>query len=114
MNSQNLEHIKNMDYWSLVNMLLTPITPEARNFILERLLEMNNQLLQPKLDKNFSKKTETLNKEREINLDDIINENSDEHDELDKKLNKIKKLYTKIISEKRQRKKAREGMRLSS
>lgn len=37
--------IKNLDYWSLVQMLLTPITPEMRKCILDKLTEMNNQLL---------------------------------------------------------------------
>jgi len=34
-----------MDYWSLVNMLMTQITPITRKYILDRLCEMNKQLL---------------------------------------------------------------------
>jgi len=37
--------IKNLDYWSLVNMLSTQISPETRTIILERLTYMNQQLL---------------------------------------------------------------------
>ena len=37
--------IKNLDYWSLVNMLLTQITPQMRKCILDKLTEMNNQLM---------------------------------------------------------------------
>jgi len=37
--------INNMDYWSLVQTLSTQITPEYRSMILNRLVEMNNQLL---------------------------------------------------------------------
>lgn len=36
--------IKDMSYLSLVNTLLNPISPEIRGLILERLIEMNNQL----------------------------------------------------------------------
>jgi hypothetical protein len=37
--------INNLDYWSLVNMLMVQITPETRKQILDRLTEMNNLLL---------------------------------------------------------------------
>lgn len=39
------QQIRNLDYWSLVQMLLTQISPETRSIILERLVELNNQLL---------------------------------------------------------------------
>jgi hypothetical protein len=37
--------IKNLDYWSLLNILMNPISSETRATILEKLTEMNNQLL---------------------------------------------------------------------
>ena len=40
-----INQINNMDYWSLVNMLMTQITPITRKYILDRLCEMNKQLL---------------------------------------------------------------------
>lgn len=42
-NNTNL--INNMDYWTLVNILMTQITPDTRKKVLDRLMEMNNQLL---------------------------------------------------------------------
>lgn len=177
----DITQISNMDYWSLVNMLMIQITPETRKHILDRLIEMNNLLLsfqiqpdllrspilntrkkdvteiqhpsinytnlnqnseifqhieknQPeklnfkqfnipinnhhlknnsqissdftclppiKLDnsknQNFKQKYENL----EIDIDDIINEIYNQPDELDDKLDKIKKLHTKIIADKR-------------
>ncbi|AUV58274.1 hypothetical protein [Bandra megavirus] len=44
-NANNYNQINNMDYLSLVNMLTLQINPENRKMILERLTEMNNQLL---------------------------------------------------------------------
>ncbi len=44
-NDFNDGKFQNTDYWTLVNKLLTQITPETRKQILERLTEMNNQLL---------------------------------------------------------------------
>ena len=49
------------------------------------------------------------NKMEEIDLDDIINDiHENEPDELDMKLAKIKKLHTKIITDKRRRRQERE------
>ena len=41
----NTNQISNLDYWSLVNMLMIQITPDVRKQILDQLTEMNNQLL---------------------------------------------------------------------
>lgn len=41
----NANQINTMDYWSLVNMLLTQITTDTRKEILERLIVMNEQLI---------------------------------------------------------------------
>lgn len=154
--------IKIMDYWSLVNMLMMQITPDVRKCVLDRLSEMNNQLLmntnmlsnmsmnprkkdpvevqhpidnvnfrnsmnpiplnmvignnQPNLYSNAnenqynpqdairgSRGSDEYNMKnhsptKEIDLDDII---------LDQKLEKIKNLYTKLITEKRQERKER-------
>ena len=181
----NTNQISNMDYWSLANMLLTQINVETRKQILERLTEMNNQLImgmgvqiQPDLARpsmlNSRKKdvsevqhpamdrlnyklpvqesqhsmqrssnpvpinipinstssqfnmnnsyqmplnnynqysTSSQNKELqpEIDLDDIIDEITNESDELDNKLAKIKQLHTKIIADKRRRRREREN-----
>lgn len=43
--NSNTDQINMMDYWSLVNMLMTQITPDVRKKILERLVEMNNTLI---------------------------------------------------------------------
>ncbi len=45
MNYQYIQQINNLDYMGLVNMLLTQITPEIRSTVLERLTELNDQLL---------------------------------------------------------------------
>nr|AEX63007.1 hypothetical protein mv_R805 [Moumouvirus Monve] len=44
-NSLNHGQLYNMDYLSLVNMLTLQLTPVDRKAILERLIEMNDQLL---------------------------------------------------------------------
>lgn len=44
-NFSNYNNISNMDYLSLVGMLTEQITPEKRKEILQRLMEMNDQLL---------------------------------------------------------------------
>lgn len=41
----NTNPINQLDYWSLVNMLMIQITPEYRQKILDRLTEMNKQLM---------------------------------------------------------------------
>ena len=41
----NTIQINNSDYWTLVNMLMNQITPDVRKLILDRLTEMNNQLI---------------------------------------------------------------------
>ena len=129
-----INQINNMNYWSLVNMLMGQITPEIRKHILEKLTEMNNDLLytpnvmpviQPDVTRpllNTRKKDmdeksvpiEPLNynigsppnnyKNREIDLDDIIDDLQKEPDTLDMKLAKIKFLRDKIVSDKRRRK----------
>jgi len=40
------DQLKNLDYWKLVNMLVTNITVKTRSYILEILTKMNNQLLE--------------------------------------------------------------------
>lgn len=47
MDYQHLQknQIKNLDYMGLINMLMNQISPEIRAVVLERLTEMNNQLL---------------------------------------------------------------------
>lgn len=204
----NTNQINIMDYWSLVNMLMNQISPDIRKQILERLTEMNNQLLMENLFKdgmsvmqtknqpdlaraailnsrkkdlsemqhpslnnynykgqnplpfdipsntnskfnmnqyqmmapsetnnmslwgntvpmseiNMEKNKETSNNYNmipqhnipnkkqmfEIDLDDIIEDIHNESDHLDKKLEKIKALHTKIITDKKRRKREKE------
>lgn len=179
-----LNQINTLDYWSLVNMLMTQITPEIRKQILVRLMEMNDQLMpnhqkiqpdlarasvlnsrkkdltesqHPALDRlnykgqnpvpigipmnannqygannqynpnpyqinsnngigsapmnNFSTKNQISRKDsnNEIDLDDIINDIHSDQDNLDEKLSKIKTLHTKIITDKRRRRKEKES-----
>lgn len=94
------QQIKSMDYISLVKILLTQITPETRHMILLKLLDMNNYILN--CQKNIGI---NINKNDQIDLDDIINDNSHK-DELDIKLDQIKNLHFKIITDKKKRKKA--------
>lgn len=148
----NNEKIKNLGYWSLVNLLTTSITPETRKSILDRLTEMNDRLLlenspldltrggytnrkkkdiventHPSMDvfnyngsnplplampvnsaygfnilSNIGNNKET---QSEIDLDDILDDIENEPDELDQKLDKISKLYRKIVIDRRNRKK---------
>jgi len=37
--------ISRMDYWNLINLLSTQLTPEIRRLVLERLTEINNQMI---------------------------------------------------------------------
>lgn len=180
----NINQINNMDYWSLVGMLMNQISPETRKLILEKLTEMNNQLLignhskiqqdlarmgilnsrkkdvsenkHPSMDilnkgkspiplvmptnynnqfalnpyqmsgitnmtqlnpmtpmplNNFSFPKHNSKKNKhitEIDLDDIINDIHEESDDLDEKLARIKALHTKIIADKKRRRKERE------
>jgi len=67
----------------------TPLTP------------MNNQ-------PNYAMPCPTKQISGEIDIDDIIDDIHNEHDDLDEKLNKIKKLHTKIIADKRRRRRQRE------
>ena len=156
----NSEYINQLDYLSLVNMLLTQITPILRKQILDRLTEMNNQFLdinqistmnsskisipfgtsqyndkitddydryfdhskrthQP-INKDTDKMYQRAQTERvkinqrtidEIDLDNIIDDLYDKKDadnessnNLDIKLANIKKLHTKIIADKKRRK----------
>jgi hypothetical protein len=188
--NNQFHQIKQLDYWGLVNMLMNQITPDTRAIILERLTNMNNQLLNksnsqtnavmnpsvsfgdlsrssmlnsrkkdatevqhPSMDQynyrgpnplplnipmNYNSMssmsqmnvanpmTSSMNPimnttnsnqfmpqqnnyhhtPKEIDLDEIINDISNEDDDsLDNKLSKIKNLHTKIISDKRQRRK---------
>ncbi len=172
----NTFQINTMDYWSLVYMLMNQSTPEIRKLVLERLTEMNNQLLgsdlsrlstlnsrkkdtseipHPSLDfansqgknplpihipinstnpntnfipdrpnqystNSYQNKIPTTRPEAniydkhqydvcsEIDLDDIIEEIRGS-DPLDDKLAHIKKLYGKILTDKRRRRKEREN-----
>lgn len=155
----NPMQLHTMDYWSLVNMLTSQITPETRKMILDKLSEMNNQLLmgmnmnsiQPDLARssmlNSRKKdlsetqhpsfdhlnykgpnplplnvpingnnhftmtsyhSQVSNANNEINLDEIIDDAQEIPDPLDMKLAYIKKLHTKIVAEKRKRRKEKE------
>lgn len=177
--------IKQLDYFSLVNMLLGQISPEVRSTVLIRLTEMNDRLLSgmqsgvqpdlsragalnsrkkdlteiqhPSLDQysykghnpiplnfpcaddrlsmdpsasfyqqnNFprtdtvknklnifpnNKITEDYNyKEKEIDLDEIIDDIGYEQDYLDDKLLKIKNLHNKIISDKKRRRREKDA-----
>lgn len=144
----NINQINNLDYWSLVNMLMVQITPETRKQILERLLEMNNQLIigmNLQIQSDFSRSmvdsmkimnvkdqfamnnsydtipsmvsinnpygtmrkynVQQKESETEIDLDDIIDDiQNDQNHSLDAKLAKIKKLHSKIVTDKRRRK----------
>lgn len=132
----------NMDYLTLVNLLRTQITPMVRKQILDKLTEINNNLLKNK----SMKKCQTL---EDIDLDDIIddyqsmnqnvnqnmnqNQNKDQDQtqnqnqnqnqlqnqnqnqsqnqlqnqlqnyNLDEKLEKIKKLHSRIIERKKKK-----------
>lgn len=116
-----MNQIKTMDYWSLVNTLLTQITPQIRKCILDRLMEMNNQLMiAPSIIPNLQvdlasppiKKTAgdvnryKYNSEKEIDLDEIMDDlHINKPDDLDMELARIKNLRDKIIADKRRRKK---------
>ena len=176
--STNQINISNMDYWTLVNMLMNQITPDIRKQILDRLTEMNNQLLptnrtQPEISRTsiLNSRKKDLNETQhpsldlfnysnqnplplfpipnipintnnsynlnsyqmgtlpqmnttmplkyqlpnpkqtdEIDLDDILDEiHEKEPDELDIKLANIKKLHSKIVTDKRRRRLEREN-----
>lgn len=131
-----INKISNMDYWSLVNLLMTQITPEIRKIILEKLTNMNdfllgitrqnplplsmpvnsNQMYGPmnslsnSTNYNSSSYLSQIKEssDTEIDLDDIIDELSNEQNqsnELDAKLEKISRLYRKIQSDRKNRKK---------
>ncbi|XWV25319.1 hypothetical protein QJ856_gp0451 [Tupanvirus deep ocean] len=190
----NNNQINSLDYFSLVNMLMNQISPETRKQILDRLTEMNNQLMMgmnsqiqtdlqrssmlssrkkdateiqhPSLDRlnykgpnplplnipmngnnqfamnnpyqmssmmpalaqmpsmmmpvnNYGNMGQYNNNRQpikdtntEIDLDDIIDEIQEEPDSLDKELTRIKKLHTKIVADKRRRRKEREAISL--
>ncbi|XWV26579.1 hypothetical protein QJ857_gp0488 [Tupanvirus soda lake] len=188
----NNNQISSLDYFSLVNMLMNQISPETRKQILERLTDMNNQLMMgmnsqiqtdlprssmlnsrkkdateiqhPSFDRLNYKGPNPLplnipingnnqfamnnsyqmasmmpalaqmpsmmmpvnnyanigqynrqaikDDKTEIDLDDIIDEIQDEPDSLDKELARIKKLHTKIVADKRRRRKEREAISL--
>jgi len=95
--------INSMDYLTLVSMLSTQITPHIRKLILDKLTEMNNQLLNSY--QQIPNKYNNIKNNDEIDLDDIINNIYPEKSDLDIKLNKIKKLQDKIIADRRRRKK---------
>lgn len=172
LNNESQSPIDNLDYWSLVKMLMTTITAETRKKILDKITEMNNQLLLSESLKQSDlarsavlqsrKKTVTENQHPsfdcinykgpnplplntptnanyqpifnqaspilsnndiykntkdsgvtiDIDLDDIIDEldfgkknKKPEYDGLDEKLANLGKLYNKIITDKRKRRK---------
>lgn len=88
--------IKNANYASLVNFLNSPITPETRKLVLERLTDMNNQLIA------------SSRRPKEIDIDDILNDLT-ERDELDAKLDRIKRLHDKVVADKRRRRRDAES-----
>ncbi|AGF85491.1 hypothetical protein QJ854_gp291 [Moumouvirus goulette] len=169
-NTMNHGQLYNMDYLSLVNMLTSQLTPIDRKAVLERLIEMNDQLLykndinldtsrnnqlssrkkdikenlHPSMDfynhnkqnpiplnipssstsqtsiesRNMFCNPNIYNNQRvhkktydEIDLDSIINNMSDfddkenEEESLDNKLQKIKKLHSKIIANNKHKRK---------
>lgn len=91
----NLNQINNSDYLTLVHMLGNPITPDVRKQILQKLTEMNDQLIS------------TLHQHQEIDLDDIIDNLHQEMDPLDEKLDRIKKLQNSLRAYKKQKRKDR-------
>ncbi len=100
------QYIHSADYWTLVQMLLTPITPQIRHQILIRLIEMNKHLmndfnvLQTPNDKTPKSYRSRINNNV---LDDILDGIAPQEDELDMKLAKISKLQKKIIADKRRK-----------
>lgn len=126
MDNQRIIRIECMDYLSLVYMLLEKITPDTRKKILERLNEMNEQLIR---DTKNKQRKQLYAKEKsgsrqlqehqiidEIDMDDILNDiyhnseykntsqNFPKRDIMDIKLDRIQKLYDKIITDKKNRK----------
>jgi hypothetical protein len=121
MNRQYTTQIENMDYSSLVYMLLEKITPDVRKKILNRLVEMNEQLIyNMQINSNKTKYFETTRTNGntvvhnalkhqvtdQIDMDDIIND-IHQRDVMDIKLGKIQKLYEKIIMNKKERENAK-------
>lgn len=130
------QQIYSMNYWELVQMLMKQITPEIRKCILDRLTEMNNELIAankaallkamtPPIQNAYknqnpiseklgatSRFSESINSDKnsdsEIDIDDIIDDVQKKPDELDNKLNRIKYLYDKVVTEKRKRRAMRE------
>ena len=119
-----IAQISTMDYWSLVNLLMNNITAETRAIVLNRLVEMNNSLLnitrpQTPQNKTF---TPTMRQEstqpkksrkQDIDIDDLIDsvvankskpksmqnqKQNSKPDDLDAKLARIKKLHNNITS----------------
>lgn len=88
--------IKNANYSSLVNFLNSPITPETRKLVLEKLIDMNNHLIA------------STRRPKEIDIDDILNDLS-EQDELDVKLDRIKRLHDKVVADKKRRRREMES-----
>ena len=123
MECQYTTQISKMDYWTLVNMLMNNITPDIRKQILIRLTEMNDQLIASMAMQNLvqrsrieSDRTQQMPRnynpsnqpeQPEVDLDDI-SDDIEEPDELDLELTRIKKLYTKIIADKKKRRKDRQ------
>lgn len=89
----NINQIRSMDYWTLVNMLMGQITPDTRKYILARLTEMNDKLIRDLETDKMAIHYEPLT------LKKIYHES----DSLDQKLEKIGVLQEKIIIEKRKR-----------
>lgn len=103
-------------YTTLVSYLLQPITPEARDEILKKLFNINNQLIINQSINNHSiqpSNISTLHRTTEspLDLDDLITEatvrlsTSEKHktdltEEINQKLKRIAFLQKKIIREK--------------
>ena len=128
-----IQQIQGMNYFELVQMLMKQIIPEIRKCILERLTEMNNDLItankiatmKAQQMHMYTQKNQEINipytatsaqnsahnsetrisnfSDDEIDIDDIIDDVQKKPDELDLKLGRIKNLYDKIVADKRRR-----------
>uniref|UniRef100_A0A6G6AC22 Uncharacterized protein n=1 Tax=Borely moumouvirus TaxID=2712067 RepID=A0A6G6AC22_9VIRU len=69
-NSINPGQLYNMDYLSLVNMLTLQLTPIDRKVILDRLVEMNDQLLYKKdMNIDLSRNSQLYSAKKDMNID---------------------------------------------
>ena len=114
----NYFNVNQLDYASLVNMLMQNITPVVRASILNRLIEMNNVALnnmkqikqtqhqQPNLhnisvNKIVIENISLSESDDTIEIDDLID---DVPNELDTKLARLTNLYNKLLEKKKSRK----------